>query len=203
MLSVKQKAVLVIFIILIIDQVSKVFIKLNFTLGEYVEIFSWFQIRFIENPGMAFGMELVPKLFLTIFRIIAVGFLVYYLHLLIKKQVRTAYILTIALLIAGASGNIFDSVFYGVLFSASTFHQVAVFLPENGGYAPLFHGKVVDMFYFPIITNSAGETVFFRFIFNVADSAITVSVFLILIFFRKELNDSLESKKNKDVEVSA
>jgi len=202
-MSVKLKAGLIIFVVLLIDQVSKVFIKLNFTLGEYVEIFSWFKIFFIENPGMAFGMELGSKFFLTVFRIFAVGALIYYICSLLKNQVRTGYVLTIALLIAGASGNIFDSVFYGVLFSASTFHQVAVFLPENGGYAPLFHGKVVDMFYFPIITNSAGETVFFRFIFNVADSAITVSVFLILIFFRKELNDSLESKKNKDVEVSA
>lgn len=202
-MSVKLKAVLIIFVILLIDQVSKVFIKLNFTLGEYVEIFSWFKIFFIENPGMAFGMELGSKLFLTLFRIFAVGGLIYYLCLLLKKQVRTGYILTIALLIAGASGNIFDSVFYGVLFSESAFHQTAVFLPEGGGYAPWFHGKVVDMFYFPIITSASGQVVFFPFIFNVADSAITVSVFLIAIFFRKEFSDSLESRKNKDVEVSA
>ena len=152
---------------------------------------------------MAFGIELVSKLFLTIFRIVAVGGLIYYLYLLLKKQVRTGYILTIALLIAGASGNVFDSVFYGVLFSESTFHQVATFLPEGGGYAPLFHGKVVDMFYFPIITNASGRVLFFPFIFNIADSAITISVFLILIFFRKEFSDSLESKKKKDVEISA
>jgi len=201
-MSVKLKACLIIFVVLLIDQISKVFIKLNFTLGEYVEVFSWFQIRFIENPGMAFGMELVPKLFLTIFRIIAVGFLVYYIHLLIKKQVRTGYILTIALLIVGASGNILDSVFHGVLFSESTFHQVATFLPEGGGYAPWFHGNVVDMLYFPIITNASGQVVFFPFIFNIADSAITISVFLIAIFFRKEFSHSLESKKNNDVEIS-
>ena len=201
-MSIKLKAILVIFTVLIIDQLLKIYIKLNFALGDYVEVFSWFRIYFTENPGMAFGMELVPKLFLTIFRIIAVGGLVYYLHLLIKKQVRTGYILTIALLLVGAAGNIFDSVFYGVLFSESTLFQVATFLPEGGGYAPWFHGKVVDMLYFPIIKNAAGQTVFFPFIFNIADSAITVSAFLALIFFRKEFNDSLESKKNKDVEVS-
>jgi len=201
-MSIKLKAILVIFTVLIIDQLLKIYIKLNFALGDYVEVFSWFRIYFTENPGMAFGMELVPKLFLTIFRIIAVGGLAYYLHLLIKKQVRTGYILTIALLLVGAAGNIFDSVFYGVLFSESTLFQVATFLPEGGGYAPWFHGKVVDMLYFPIIKNAAGQTVFFPFIFNIADSAITVSAFLALIFFRKEFNDSLESKKNKDVEVS-
>jgi len=201
-MSVKLKAGLIIFVVLLIDQVSKVFIKLNFTLGEYVEIFSWFKIFFIENPGMAFGMELGSKFFLTVFRIFAVGALIYYICSLLKNQVRTGYVLTIALLIAGASGNIIDSVFYGVLFSESTFHQTAVFLPESGGYAPWFHGKVVDMLYFPIMTNASGQVVFFPFIFNVADSAITISVFLILIFFRKEFSHSLESKKNKDVETS-
>jgi signal peptidase II len=194
-MSVKLKAALIIFAVLLIDQISKVYIKLNFAIGDYVEIFSWFKIYFIENPGMAFGLELGGKLFLTIFRIIAVGGLIYYLHLLIKKQVKAGYILTIALLLAGAAGNIFDSVLYGVLFSESTLHQVATFLPEGGGYAPLFHGKVVDMLYFPIIKNAAGQTLFFSPIFNVADSAITTAVFITLIFFRKEFNDSLESKK--------
>ncbi len=196
-MSVKIKAIFLILIILIIDQVSKVFIKLNFAIGDYVEVFSWFQIYFIENPGMAFGMEFGGKLFLAIVRIIAVVFLIFYISRLIKKQARAGYILTIALFMAGAAGNIFDSVFYGVLFSESTYQQVATFLPEGGGYAPLFYGKVVDMLYFPIITNSAGQTIFFSPVFNIADSAITVSVFLVLIFFRKELNESLESKKRR------
>lgn len=202
-MSTKLKAILLILIILIIDQVSKIYIKLNFAINDYVEVFSWFHIHFIENNGMAFGMEFGGKLFLTLFRIVAVGFLVYYIHLLIKKQVRTGYILTISLLLAGAAGNIFDSVFYGVLFSESSFHQIASFLPEGGGYAPLFHGKVVDMLYFPIIKNATGQTLFFSPIFNIADSAITVAVFLILIFFRKELNESLESKKDKNPEKEA
>ncbi|NDV46057.1 lipoprotein signal peptidase [Paludibacter sp. 221] len=200
-MSTKLKSILLILIILIIDQVSKIYIKLNFAIGDYVEVFKWFQIYFIENNGMAFGMEFGGKLFLTLFRIVAVGFLIYYIHILIKKKERTGYILTISLLMAGAAGNIFDSVFYGVLFSESTPWQIATFLPEGGGYASLFHGKVVDMLYFPIIKNAAGETIFFSPIFNIADSAITVAVLLILIFFRKDLNNSMEkAPKQKKTE---
>ncbi len=114
---------------------------------------------------MAFGMEFIGKLFLTIFRIVAVSGLAYFIHLLIKKKARTGYILCVSLLLAGAAGNIFDSVFYGVLFSES-YGMAATFLPETGGYAPLFYGKVVDMLYFPIIKNAAGETIFFSPIFN-------------------------------------
>lgn len=201
-MSTAKKSILLIILILVIDQISKIYIKLNFAIGDHVDIFSWFQIYFIENNGMAFGMEVGGKLFLTIFRIILVGFMSYYLYKLIKRQIRTGYILTIALFIAGAAGNIFDSVFYGILFSESTYSQVATFLPEGGGYAPLFYGKVVDMLYFPIITNAAGETIFFSPVFNIADSAITISVFLILIFFRKDLNKDLESKKDKEVNVA-
>jgi signal peptidase II len=200
-MSLTKKSILLIFIVLFIDQASKIYIKLNFALGEHVDVFSWFKIYFIENNGMAFGMEIISKLFLTIFRILAVGALAYYIHILIKKQVRPAYILTISLVLAGAAGNIIDSVFYGILFSASDLHgSIATFLPESGGYAGLFYGKVVDMLYFPIIKNGAGETIFFSPIFNVADSAISIAVGIILIFFRKELNDSLETKKEIDVE---
>jgi len=200
-MSISKKSILLIVIVLFIDQASKIYIKMNFALGEHVDVFSWFKIYFIENNGMAFGMELIGKLFLTLFRIVAVAALAYYIHILIKKQVRTGYILTISLVLAGAAGNIIDSVFYGVIFSASEYMgPVATFLPEGGGYASLFYGKVVDMLYFPIITNSMGETIFFSPIFNVADSAISVSVVIILLFFRKELNTSLETKKEKDVE---
>ncbi|MEI7504217.1 MAG: lipoprotein signal peptidase [Paludibacter sp.] len=197
-MSITKKSILLIFIVLLIDQASKVYIKLNFSLGEHVEVFSWFKIYFIENNGMAFGMEIIGKLFLTLFRIVAVGALAYYIHILIKKQVRSGYILTISLVLAGAAGNILDSLFYGLLFSDSYSH-IATFLPDGGGYAGLFYGKVVDMLYFPIIKNAVGETIFFSPIFNVADSAISVAVGIILIFFRKELNESLESKKESDV----
>lgn len=194
-MSTTQKSILLILIVLIIDQASKVFIKLNFELGEYVEVFSWFQIYFIENNGMAFGLEIVDKLFLTLFRIVAVCGLIYFIYRLIKQKVRTGFILSVSLLLAGATGNIIDSLFYGVLFSES-WGMAATFLPETGGYAPLFHGKVVDMFYFPLIKNDAGQTLFFSPVFNVADTAITTSVAIILLFFRKELNQSLDSKKN-------
>ncbi len=198
-MSVKYKSLILIFIVLFIDQLSKIYIKLNFALGEYVEVFSWFKIYFIENNGMAFGMEIISKLFLTIFRIVAVGGLFYFISILIKKKARTGYILSVSLLLAGAAGNIFDSMFYGVLFSES-YGMPATFLPETGGYASLFHGKVVDMLYFPIIKNSVGETLFFSPIFNIADSAITTSVVIILLFFRKDLNESLETKKANEVE---
>lgn len=201
-MSISKKTILLIFLVLLVDQVSKIYIKLNFAIGDQIEVFSWFKIFFIENNGMAFGMEIFGKLFLTLFRIVAVGALAYYIHSLIKQQVRPGFILTIALVLAGAAGNIIDSVFYGVLFSDSNYHRVAEFLPAAGGYADLFYGKVVDMLYFPLIKNAAGETIFFSPIFNVADSAISVAVGIILIFFRKELNDSLDSKKPHNEEVS-
>jgi len=200
-MSITKKSFLLIFLILFVDQAIKIYIKLHFALGDHVNVLNWFQIYFIENNGMAFGMELIGKLFLTLFRIIAVVALGYYIHILIKKQFRSGYILTISLVLAGAAGNIIDSVFYGLFFNESN-GQIATFLPESGGYASLFHGKVVDMLYFPIIRNGVGETVFFSPVFNIADSAISVAVVIILIFYRKELNDSLESKKDSHVEPS-
>ena len=196
-MSVRKKSLLLIIIVLLVDQVSKIYIKLNFRLGEFVHIFDWFQIYFIENNGMAFGIEIVDKLFLTIFRILAVGGLAYFIHFLIKKQARQGFVLAVSLLLAGAAGNIIDSVFYGVLFSESTPWQLATFLPEGGGYARLFYGKVVDMLYFPLIKNAAGQTIFFRPVFNIADSAITISAAIILIFYRKDLNEQLDSKKSQ------
>ena len=197
-MSIKTKSILLIILLLLIDQASKIYIKLNFALGDEVEVFPWFKILFIENNGMAFGMELVGKLFLTLFRITAVVFLSYFIGKLIRQNARQGYILAISMLTAGAAGNIIDSVFYGVIFNESTPYQVATLFPEGGGYASLFYGKVVDMLYFPLITNAGGETVFFRYIFNVADSCVTVSVFIILLFFRKDLNHSLESKKTPE-----
>jgi len=200
-MSVTKKSILLIFLILFIDQAVKIYIKLHFALGEHVDIFGWFKIYFIENNGMAFCMEIIGKLFLTLFRIVAVGALAYYIHILIKRQVKTGYILTISLVLAGAAGNILDSVFYGVIFSASEYMgPIATLFPDGGGYASLFYGKVVDMLYFPLIKNGAGETIFFSPIFNIADSAISVAVGIILLFYRKELNDSLETKKNHESE---
>lgn len=201
-MSTAKKSILLIILILFIDQITKIYIKLNFSLGESVEIFSWFKIYFIENNGMAFGMELFGKLFLTLFRIGAVCALAFYIRNLIRKNIKTGYILTVAMVLAGAAGNIIDSLFYGIAFSASNYMGPAASLfPAGGGYAGLFYGKVVDMLYFPLITNSAGETIFFSPIFNIADSAISVAVGIILIFYRKELNESLEKKKDDAFET--
>ncbi len=181
-------------LMLLIDQISKFYIKLNFTLGEAIEVFPWFNICFVENDGMAFGIEWFDKFFLTLFRIIVVGVVCWYLHKLIKQQARTGYILSIAAVTTGAIGNIIDCLFYGLIFSESSHMQVATLFPEGGGYADFFYGKVVDMLYFPLIHNAAGETIFFRPVFNIADSCITVAVFVILIFYSKDLNKNLEKK---------
>jgi signal peptidase II len=167
----------IVLIALVLDQVSKIYVKTHFDYGETYEVFSWFWITFIENPGMAFGIEWFSKLLLTLFRIMAVGLLGWYIYILINKQkVRVGYLTTIAMVMAGALGNIIDCVFYGRIWN----------------YAGWFHGKVVDMLYFPIIRNAAGECVFFQPVFNIADSFITVAVFLIIIFYRKDLDASLE-----------
>ncbi len=196
-ISARFWTILVVLLILAIDQIVKFYIKLHFPLGGYIEVFPWFQICFVENDGMAFGWELGSKLFLTLFRIAAIGVLCYYIHRLIRQQARTGFIITIALVLAGAIGNLIDCLFYGLIFSESSFNQIATLFPEGGGYAPFFYGKVVDMLYFPLIHNAAGEVLFFRPVFNIADSAITVAVFLILIFYRKELNESMEKKPEK------
>ena len=175
----------IVLLALVLDQVSKVYIKTHFELGEAREVFSWFWIVFVENNGMAFGIEWFSKLLLTLFRIVAVGILGWYVHTMIhKQQVRVGYLATVAMVIAGALGNIIDCVCYGKIWE----------------YADWFHGKVVDMLYFPLIRNAAGEVLFFRPVFNVADSFITVAVFLIILFYRKDLDDSVNQlfpKKDK------
>ncbi len=197
------KATLLIIAILVVDQVSKFYIKLNFSLYESIPVFDWFQICFVENNGMAFGIELFSKLILSLFRIVAVGFLGYYIHTLCKKEYRLGYILAVAGVLAGAFGNLIDGTLYGLIFSESLPGQVATLWPEGGGYAPMFYGKVVDMLYFPLIHNSAGEVLFFRPVFNIADSAISVSAAVIILFFRKDFNESLESKRRVKTEENS
>lgn len=158
---------------LLIDQIIKLSIVHSFEPGEGKEIFSWFWLCYVENNGMAFGIEWFSKLALTLFRLFAAGLLGWYIHTLIYKQhASTGYIATIAFIIAGALGNIVDCVFYGKLFQGTDW----------------FYGRVVDMFYFPLIHNSAGEVLFFRPVFNFADSCITCSIAVILLFYLKELN---------------
>lgn len=201
--------VLVVLLVLLVDQAVKVWIKTNMALYESIEVTKWFYIYFTENPGMAFGWELFDKIFLTLFRLFASGALIYYLHTLIKREYRLGYLICVSLILAGALGNIIDCLFYGIVFSDSTPVQVAAFLPESGGYAPLLKGRVVDMLYFPLIKTTwpawvpfyGGESfVFFRPIFNIADSAISVGIVILLLFYRKDMSRSLEKEVEEEKE---
>ena len=196
-------AVLVIVLVLLVDQVSKIWVKTNMALYDMIHITDWFKIHFVENSGMAFGLEAEgTKLYLTLFRIIAAIAITFYLTNILKKGYKLGFVVCIALVLAGASGNIIDSVFYGKIFEASYEGYIASRVPWGEGYTSLFHGKVVDMFYFPIWTkilpDGSEKVYFFRFIFNVADSAISVGVALLLIFYRKTLSYSLLSKKDRE-----
>ena len=201
---------MVILLVLIADQASKIWIKTHMQLYESIEVTKWFYIYFTENNGMAFGMELFGKLFLSLFRIVAIGFIGYYLFTLIRKNYPFGYIATIALIFAGAMGNIIDSVFYGVLFNHS-YGQIATLFPPDGGYSTFLYGKVVDMLYFPLISTTlpewvpiwgGEEFVFFRPIFNLADSSITIGVFILVLFYRKTMSMSMESHKKQPVNNS-
>jgi signal peptidase II len=190
----------IVILILLLDQTLKIWIKTHLQLHESIHIFSWFQLYFTENPGMAFGMEIMNKWLLSGLRIVAVAAIAYYIAKLIKRDAPLGYLLCIALIFAGALGNIIDCVFYGVIFDHS-YGQIATFLPENGGYATFLQGKVVDMLSFPLIHATypewvprwgGEEFVFFRPIFNVADSAICVGVATLLLFYRKMLAEGLK-----------
>ena len=197
-------AALIVMLLLILDQALKIWIKTHMQLHESIEITPWFYLYFTENPGMAFGIEVIGKLFLSVFRIIAVGFIGYYLYKLVKQNYAFGFIACISLIFAGAIGNIIDSIFYGVVFDHS-FGQVASFMPEGGGYASWLHGKVVDMFYFPLFEfNRPGwmpfiggdNFIFFSPIFNFADAAISCGVIILLLFYKKYSSDSIHMIKN-------
>lgn len=182
--------------LLVLDQVTKFLVKTNMTVGQHYSVFGdWFQIFFIENNGMAFGMQLggaVGKFLLTAFRLVLIILLSIYIRKLIKKETTPAGVIVgFTLIVVGAMGNLIDSLFYGLLFSESTTTQVAQFLPAGGGYAPFFYGKVVDMLYFPIIHTTWPSWMpfiggrpfnFFNAIFNVADSCITIGAFYLILF---------------------
>lgn len=201
-----KKVALIVLIVLILDQTLKFWIKLNMFIGQEYNIFGqWFIIHFTENEGMAFGMKLGGdwgKLALSLLRIVAVGLIGYYLYTLTRRKVKQGVIIGISLIFAGALGNILDSAFYGLIFSESTYYQMATLFPDGGGYTSFLHGKVVDMLYFPIIDMTlpnwipiwGGENFqFFRPVFNLADSAITCGVLWLLLFHRNFFSDNKQN----------
>ena len=197
-------AIAVILLILLADQIIKIWVKTHLALGEDIRIADWFHIRFIENEGMAMGIKVFGKLFLTVFRVIASVAIAYYLYTLIRNNFKIGYILLVSMIFAGAVGNIIDSVFYGVIFSESTPMHVAMLFPPEGGYAGWLHGKVADMFYFPFFSFTwpawipwigGSDFEFFRYIFNVADASISVGIVVLLLFFRKTLSLSFEKQE--------
>ncbi|WP_323787215.1 lipoprotein signal peptidase [Psychroserpens sp.] len=212
-----KKATLLIIIILIADQLSKIYIKTHFSLNEKTEVFSWFQILFVENEGMAWGTKLsdfisfisdrTAKVCLTIFRILAVIGIGYWLNKSIKIKSSKTLIFAVSLIFAGALGNIIDSVFYGVIFDTSA-GQVASFLPSNGGYDAVFHGKVVDMLHFPMWSGVLPNWIpfyggqyftFFEPVFNIADMAISTGIGILIFFNKRAFKNEEEPKETENL----
>ena len=195
-----KRSIWIVLTTLVLDQALKIWVKTHMYLGQEYQIFDWFYIHFTENNGMAFGMEFGGdwgKLALSLFRIVFVVFMASFLLKLIRKNADKVLIVSLSLVLAGAIGNIIDGTLYGILFSES-YRQLATFLPEAGGYAPLFFGKVVDMFYFPIFKGYLPEWipfwggdyfVFFRPVFNIADSAISIGVAIMVVFQNKVMKE--------------
>lgn len=207
-MSITRKSILLIGLILLADQTLKILVKTHMTLYQQIPILGdWGILHFVENNGMAFGLSLpgeLGKILLTSFRIVAVVGIGYYLRHLIRLKAHTGLILTLAMVMAGALGNIIDSVFYGLIFNSSSPMETATLFPEGGGYAPLLHGKVVDMFYFPVLKGNYPEWfrggssfVFFRPVFNIADSSISVAVAIILLNQRRFFRHVAEGEASK------
>ncbi len=203
----KKKGLIAIFaviILLVIDQIIKIEVKTSMCLHESIRITDWFYISFIENNGMAYGMTIINKLVLSLFRIVAISVLGVYIYRQIKKNVRTFYLACLVLVLAGAIGNLIDCMFYGLIFNASSPYYVSYMVPFGHGYAPFLMGKVVDMFYFPLIVTTwpewvpfwgGDEFIFFSPVFNFADACISVGVILLLLFCRTELSQISFSRK--------
>lgn len=201
-MDTKSKSLLatsIILLTLILDQVIKIIVKTNFYYGESVCVTDWFYFTFVENMGMAFGMQVMPKVVQTMMRLVFSGFILWYIILLVKANFKNGYIICVSLIFAGAIGNVLDSIFYGVIFSESTYIGVATFVPVGEGYADWFYGKVVDMFYFPLLEFDwpswmpfigGKHFIFFSPVFNFADAAISGGTIALLIFYPKMFGES-------------
>ena len=201
-----QLSALIVIAVLVIDQIIKIWVKTSMHLHESIKITDWFYIYFTENNGMAFGMEIFNKFFLTSFRVIAAIAIAWLLVQYVKKNYKTGFLVCVSLILAGAVGNIIDCVLYGEIFSESSRTMLANFVPLGEGYSDWFYGKVVDMFYFPIIDTHwpqwmpfvGGEHfIFFSPIFNFADAAISCGIIALVLFYGKYLNDIMEKGSKK------
>ena len=199
-----QLSALIVIAVLIIDQIIKIWVKTNMYWHESIKITDWFYIYFTENNGMAFGMEIFNKIFLTSFRIIAAIAITWLLRQYVKKGYKTGFLVCVSLILAGAIGNIIDCVFYGEIFSESTHSLIAQFVPVGEGYSDWFYGKVVDMFYFPLIETNWPEWmpfvggkhfIFFSPIFNFADAAISCGIIALILFYGKYFGNIMEDHK--------
>lgn len=208
-------AAIIIAIVILADQIFKIWVKTHFYLGESHEIFSWFQFVFIQNNGMAFGWEIGSKLLLTLLRIVTVGFLIFYIwRTASRREARTGYLVCLSLIVAGAAGNIIDCVFYGLIFDNPAPPYVATLFPAEGGYGEWLHGLVVDMLYFPLCEWDwpswmpwvGGEHfIFFRPVFNLADAAISVGMILLILFYSSQISEvpwRLKTQKAADEALS-
>ena len=202
-------ATLIVIAILVIDQVIKIWVKTHMHLHESIHVTDWFYITFIENNGMAFGMSIGSKLVLSLFRVVAISVLGYFIWLQVRRHARTGYIVLLSMVMAGATGNLIDCLFYGQIFNASSPFYISYFVEYGTGYAPFLMGKVVDMFYFPLIESTwpdwmpfwgGQDFVFFSPVFNFADASISVSVVLLLLFYRKEISEITLKRERQEGE---
>ncbi len=198
-------AILIVLTVMVIDQISKIYVKTHFYIGESVDVTSWFKILFIENNGMAFGMEIGSKIFLTLIRLVVSFIGIYYIwKVKDNPRLKLGFLISLSLIIAGAMGNNIDGIFYGMIFNDPYPPEVAQMFPDGGGYSTVFYGKVVDMLYFPLFSFDwpdwvpfvGGENfLFFQPVFNVADAAISIGIAMVILFYSSQINELTEKEE--------